>query len=91
MYLWSNYKTITFHTIEGRYKLFLSGSHLRIQDMNKSLKLGKIIWHKMYRIDEAGCLKGCLSDFSEKFAYVLSECKTLEKAIIFIESNFLIE
>ena len=91
MSLWSNYKTIEFHTVEGRFKLFLSGSHLRIQDMVKSLKHNRIIWHKMYRIDEAGCLKGYLSDFSEKFAYILSECKTLEKAIKFIESNFLIE
>ena len=91
MSLWSNYKTIEFHTIEGRYKLFLSGSHLRIQDMDKSLKYDRIEWIKMYRIDEAGCLKGYLSDFTEKFAYILSECETLEKAINFIESNFLIE
>lgn len=91
MHLWSNYKTIEFHTVEGRFKLFLSGSHLRIQDMDKSLKLGRIVWYKMYRIDEAGCLKGYLSDFSEKFAYILSECKTLEIAINFIESKFLIE
>ena len=80
MSLWKKYKTIEFHTIEGRYKLFLSGSHLRIQDMDKSLKYD--------RIDEAGCLKGYLSDFTEKFAYILSECKTLEIAIKFIESNF---
>ena len=91
MSLWSNYKTIEFHTIEGRYKLFLSGAHLRIQDMDKSLNRDRIVWYKMYRIYEAGCLKGYLSDFSEKFAYILSECETLEKAINFIESNFLIE
>ena len=88
---WNNYKTIEFHVKEGRFKLFLSGSHLRIQDMDKSLKLGRIVFYKMYRIDEAGCLKGYLSDFTEKFAYILSECKTLEIAIKFIESNFLIE
>lgn len=91
MSLWKKYKTIEFHTEQGRFKLFLSGSHLRIQDMDKSLKHDRIMWYKMYRIDEAGCLKGYLSDFTEKFAYVLSECKTLEKAINFIESNFLIE
>lgn len=91
MHLWSNYKTIEFHTVEGRFKLFLSGSHLRIQDMDKSLKLGRIVWYKMYRIDEAGCLKGYLSDFTEKFAYILSECKILEIAIKFIESKFSIE
>jgi hypothetical protein len=91
MHLWSNYKTIEFHVKEGRFKLFLSGSHLRIQDMDQSLICDRTIWYKMYRIDEAGCLKGFLSDFSEKFAYILSECKTLEKAIKFIESKFLIE
>ena len=91
MSLWKKYKTIEFHVKEGRFKLFLSGSHLRIQDMDESLNRNRIVWHKMYRIDEAGCLKGYLSDFSEKFAYVLSECKTLEKAINFIESKFLIE
>mgnify|MGYP003519232273 CR=1 FL=1 len=91
MHLWSNYKTIEFHVKEGRFKLFLSGSHLRIQDMDKSLKLGRIVFYKMYRIDEAGCLKGYLSDFTEKFAYILSECKTLDIAIKFIESKFLIE
>ena len=91
MHLWSNYKTIEFHVKEGRFKLFLSGSHLRIQDMDKSLKLGRIVFYKMYRIDEAGCLKGYLSDFTEKFAYILSECKTLDIVIKFIESKFLIE
>ena len=86
-----NYKIILFNTVEGRYELYLLGSYLRIIDTTKSIKLDRTVYVKMYRIDEAGCLKGYLSDFSEKFAYILSECKTLEKAINFIESNFLIE
>ena len=88
---WNNYKTIEFHVKEGRFKLFLSGSHLRIQDMDKSLNFDRIVWYKMYRIDEAGCLKVYLRKKKKKFAYILSECKTLEIAIKFIESNFLIE
>ncbi len=87
---WNNYKTIEFHVKEGRFKVFLSGSHLRIQDMDESLTRDRIVWHKMYRIDEAGCLKGYLSDFSEKFAYILSECKTLQEAKNLIESIFLL-
>lgn len=86
-----DYKIILFNTVEGKYELYLQGSYLRIIDTTASIKLDRTVYIKMYRIDEAGCLKGYLSDFTEKFAYVLSECKTLEKAINFIESKFLIE
>lgn len=91
MSLWNKYKTIEFHVKEGRFKLFLSGSHLRIQDMDESLNHDSIVWYKMYRIDEAGCLKGYLSDFTENFAYILSECETLKQAKDFIEFKFLIK
>ena len=88
---WSNYQTIEFHTTEGRFKLYLSGSHLRIEDMDESLKRDRIIWIKMYRIDVSACLKGKLSSFNNIFANILSECKTLEKAVNLIESKFIIE
>ncbi len=90
MSLWTNYKTIEFHTIEGRYKLFLSGTHLRIQDMDASLNGGRIIWDTMYRIDMCGFLEGYLIDFNARFAYILSECKTLKQAKEYVESKFLL-
>ena len=86
----NNYKTIEFHTVEGRYKLFLSGSHLRIQDMDESLKRGRIVWNECYRIDMTGFLHSYLIDFNQKFAYILSECKTLKPAKEYIESKFLL-
>lgn len=85
-----DYKTIEFHTVEGRYELFLSGTHLRIQDMDASLKCSRIVWEECYRIDMCGFLEGYLIDFSQKFAYVLSECKTLKQAKEYIESKFLL-
>ena len=85
-----DYKTIEFHTVEGRFKLFLSDTHLRISDMDESLHRGRIVWDTMYRIDMCGFLEGYLIDFSQKFAYVLSECKTLKQAKEFIESQFLL-
>ena len=86
----NNYKTIEFHTVEGRYKLFLSGSHLRIKDTDESLKRGRIVWNEWYRIDMTGFLPGYLIDFNQNFAYILSECKTLKQAKHFIESKFLL-
>jgi hypothetical protein len=90
MSLWSEYKTIEFHTIEGRYKLFLSGSHLRIQDMDESLKCDRIVWNEYYRIDMTRFLEGYLIDFNARFARILSERKTLKQAKEYIESKFLL-
>lgn len=80
---WNNYQTIEFHVEEGRFKLFLSGSHLRIQDMDASLKYDRMIWNEWYRIDTT-------SSFSERFASILSKYNTLNQAKDFIESKFLI-
>ena len=88
---WNNYKTIEFHVKEGRFKLFLSGSHLRIQDMDKSLNFDRIVWYKMYRIDMTGFIDEYLIDLNQKVAYILSELKTLQEAIDYIESKFLLQ
>lgn len=88
---WNNYKTIEFHVKEGRFKLFLSGSHLRIQDMDKSLNFDRIVWYKMYRIDMTGFIDGYLIDLNQKVAYILSELKTLQETIDYIESKFLLQ
>lgn len=82
---------IELNTLDGRYCLELDGTYLRLIDWKLSRECNNLKYNEIYRINQLGIFDGYLINFSDKFAYILGNCKTLQEVKKYIQYKFLLE